>query len=100
MIGMLFHPVYTVVNAASCGELGVNELAGFGLGSLTLGIMAISIGSCFSMAAATLIAQSSGAKDYRMCRVYLYRQYYLNTIIFIVVCVPLLFIRPIYTLIG
>ena len=73
MVAMLFQPIYTVVNAATCGELGANELAGFGLGSLTLGIMAISTGQCFSMSAATLIAQSAGAKDYRMCRVYLYR---------------------------
>lgn len=99
MLGMLFHPIYTVVNAAACGVLGANELAGFGLGSLTLGILAISIGTCFSMAAGTLVAISAGAKDYRQCRVYLHRQYYLNSIIFAAICVPLLFIRPIYSLI-
>jgi hypothetical protein len=32
--------------------------------------------------------------------VYLHRQYYLNSIIFAAICVPLLFIRPIYSLIG
>jgi Na+-driven multidrug efflux pump len=56
MFGMLFHPIYTVVNAATCGRIGDNELAGFGLGSLTLGILIISIGTCFSMTVSTLIA--------------------------------------------
>lgn len=100
MVGMLFHPIYTIVNAASCGRIGDTELAGFGLGSLTLGIMLISIGTCFSMTVATLIAISSGAKDKRMCRVYMNRQYYLNSLIYPVVVIPLIFIRQIYTLIG
>lgn len=100
MVGMLFHPIYTIVNAASCGRIGDTELAGFGLGSLTLGIMLISIGTCFSMTVSTLIAISSGAKDKRMCRVYMNRQYYLNSLIYPVVVIPLYFIRQIYTLIG
>ena len=73
MFGMLFHPIYTVVNAATCGRIGDNELAGFGLVSLTLGILIISIGTCFSMTVSTLIAYANGAKDKRMCRVYFYR---------------------------
>jgi Na+-driven multidrug efflux pump len=56
MLGMLFHPVYTIMNAATCGRIGNAELAGFGLGSLTLGIVAISIGTCFAMTVGTLIA--------------------------------------------
>jgi Na+-driven multidrug efflux pump len=100
MVGMLFHPVYIVINVGTCGRIGDTELAGFGLGSLTLGIMLISIGVCFSMAVATLVAQANGAKDKRMCRVYLNRQFYLNTLLFIAACLPLLFIRQIYSLIG
>jgi Na+-driven multidrug efflux pump len=100
ILGMLFHPIYMVVNAATCGRIGDTELAAFGLGSLTLGIMIISIGTCFSMTVSTLIAISSGAKDKRMCRIYLNRQYYLNTIIYFVCVIPLIFIRPIYSLIG
>ena len=72
-IGVLFHPAYTIVNAAYCGRLGSNELAGFGLGSLTLGIMAISIGTSFAYTVGTPIAQAAGDKDFRMCRVYLNR---------------------------
>lgn len=97
---MLFHPVYSIVNAASCGRLGDTELAALGLGSLTLGIMLESIGTCFSSTVGTPVAIASGAKDYRMCRVYMYRQFYLNSLVYPVLCVPLLFIQKIYTLIG
>jgi len=48
-LGSLCHPVYLIVNAKTCDALGPNYLAGFGLGSLTLGILLISICSCFSM---------------------------------------------------
>ena len=97
---MLFHPAYTIVNAGVCGRISDTALAGFGLGSLTLGIMLISIGICFSQAVMTFVSQAHGAKDRRMCRVYLYRQYYLNTPFFIFACVPLVFIRTIYGWIG
>lgn len=100
MVGMVFHPVYIIINVATCGRIGDTELAGFGLGSLTLGIMLISIGVCFSMAVSTLVAQANGAKDRRMCRVYLNRQLYLNTLLYFLACLPLLFIRSIYSLIG
>ena len=56
MVWMVFHPVYIIINVATCGRIGDTELAGFGLGSLTLGIMLISIGVCFSMALSTLVA--------------------------------------------
>ena len=100
IMGTLFHPVYIMVNAAICGRLGRIELAGFGLGSLTLGICCISIGIMFSISAGTLITQAFGAKDYRMCRVYLNRQYFLNSCFFPLIVIPLLFIRSVYELIG
>lgn len=57
IIGNIFHPVYMMVNAAVCGRLGEKYLAGFGLGSLTLGIMAISVGCMFAISGTrTLIA--------------------------------------------
>ena len=96
----MFHPVYTMVNAAICGRLGEKDLAAFGLGSLTLGIMCTSILVCFGSAAATLTAQAKGAKNYNMIYTYLYRQFYLNTILYFIVCIPLLFIKPIYAAIG
>jgi Na+-driven multidrug efflux pump len=54
--GQLFHPVYLIINVAVCGRISDTVLAGFGLGSLTLGIMLISIGVCFSMGVLTLIS--------------------------------------------
>ena len=63
-------------------------------------MMAISVGFSFVSTVSTPIAQAYGAKEYRMCRVYLHRQYYLNTLVFIATCVPLIFIRLIYDLIG
>lgn len=56
ILGSCFHPVYTMVNAAICGRMGEEELAAFGLGSLTLGIMTLSIVTCFSMSVGTLVA--------------------------------------------
>ena len=85
---------------AICGRISDTVLAGFGLGSLTLGIMLISIGACFSMGVMTLISQAYGAGDLRMCRVYLYRQYFLNTPFYLIACIPLLFVRHIYAVIG
>jgi Na+-driven multidrug efflux pump len=100
IVGMLFYPIYSMINAAYCGRFGRNELAGFGLGSLSLGILAISLGCMFSVSARTLMAQAFGEKDMRMVRVYLNRQYFLNTLIFPVIVLPLLFIRQIYAYIG
>ena len=100
IIGFLFHPIYIVVNAMVCGRLGETDLAGFGLGSLTCGIMALSICICFSFSCGTVVAIAYGAKDYRMCRVYLNRQYFLNTCLFPFVLLPLIFIRDIYAAIG
>jgi hypothetical protein len=53
---MFFHPVYTIVNVVACGALGRQETAGLAIGSLTLGIMAISIGFSFAQTVSTPIA--------------------------------------------
>jgi Na+-driven multidrug efflux pump len=76
------------------------QLAGFGLGSLTLGICVISIGSGFAMGAGTLISQAFGAKDLRMCAIYRNRQIFLSTVLYVVLAIPMLFVRSIYSLIG
>ena len=45
VIGFMFHPLYSIVNALVLGHNDSPEpLAGLGLGSLTLGILALSIG--------------------------------------------------------
>ena len=71
IIGSFFHPIYLIINASTLGHSNnPKQLAGFGLGSLTLGICVISIGSGFAMGAGTLISQAFGAKDLRMCAIY------------------------------
>jgi len=71
--GYMCHPTYLITNAATCDRLGATYLAGFGLGSLTLGIMVVSIGTGYSAALSTLVAQACGAKNDKLCRVYLNR---------------------------
>lgn len=61
VVNAFFHPIYTIVNAVVLGHQD-NErmLAGLGLGSLTIGIMALSIGSTFNGAVSTFISHAYG----------------------------------------
>ena len=70
IFGSLFHPIYTMVNAAVLGRDGKTELGGFGLGSLTLGICVISVQSGFGFGVSTFISQAFGAKDFEACARY------------------------------
>jgi len=100
IVGYLFHPTYLIVNSRTCDQLGHKYLAGFGLGSLTMGIMVVSIGVCYSFGMGTLVAQAAGAKNDKLCRTYLYRQYFLNTLMFILIAIPIPFLDKIYRAIG
>jgi len=73
MIGSLMHPVYSIANAMYLGHQSEAELAGFGLGSLMLGIIYISNNLMFSMALVPLGAQAFGAKDYKLAWIYFNR---------------------------
>ena len=56
IIGSLLHPIYMIVNSAYCGRMSDPMiLSGFGLGSLSLGILATSLLICFNMGSGTLI---------------------------------------------
>ena len=89
---MVFHPMYQLVNAAFVGHMEEKYLAALGLGSLTTGIMIISIGHSFALVAGSLVAPAFGNKDIRFCKVLIYRQMFLNTIVFAMLCIPILFI--------
>ena len=66
MINAFLHPVYSIVNAMVLGHQANSKmLAGLGLGSLTMGICALSIASNFNGAASTFIAHAYGQKEYR-----------------------------------
>ena len=92
IIGMIFHPMYQLVNAAFVGHMEEKYLAGLGLGSLTTGIMVISIASSFALVTGSLVAPAYGNKEIRFCKVLLYRQMLLNTIVFALLSLPIFFI--------
>ena len=98
---MLFHPMYTIINAAVVGRFD-NEiyLAALGLGSLTIGILLISIVTCFCMVVGSFVAPAWGDNRPDLAKRYLYRQYVLNTIVYAICLVPVFFIEPIFIFIG
>ena len=61
ILAKLLHPLYSLINAAVLGKhFSPEELAGFGLGSVTVGLLLVSIESCFGGGAGTFIAQAHG----------------------------------------
>ena len=69
--GVIFHPVYSMVNAMVLGhEADHMPLAGLGLGQLTLGICSLSIHWNFGTGSAIAIGQAFGQGEHRMCAVY------------------------------
>ena len=69
--GVIFHPIYTVLNAMVLGhEADHVPLAGLGLGSLTVGILSLSIHWNFGTGSSVAIGQAFGAGELRMCAVY------------------------------
>ena len=69
--GVMFHPMYTIVNAIILGhEDDHTLLAGLGLGSLTLGICSLSLHWNFGTGSGVAIGQAFGQEEFRMCAVY------------------------------
>ena len=89
-----------MINAAFCGQLGKEYLAGLGLGSITITTFLVSIGLNFANVTTSLVTPAFGAGDFRFCRVILNRQYFLNTLIFAVCVIPMFFLEDIYRAIG
>jgi hypothetical protein len=56
----LLHPLYFLISSIAASRLGTDQLAGFGLGSLTIGIIGISISLAFNGGVLTLISAASG----------------------------------------
>ena len=93
--------MYTVVNSAVTGRMeGGPYLAGFGLGSLSLGIFVISIGSSLSFNVSTLVSQAKGANDPHMCKVYLHRQLFITTMAFPLLMIPVILSNRIFAALG
>jgi len=101
IIGMMFHPMYQLINVAYVGSMNdATILAGLGLGSLTTGIMLLATGVGFMLVMRTLIAQAHGAGEYRFCRVLINRQYFLGSLVYLVLLIPIFFLKDIYKAIG
>ena len=101
ILNAIFHPVFSIVNAMVLGHQDNEKmLAGLGLGSLTIGICALSIGATFNQALGTFVSQAHGQKEHRQCQVYRNKAIFCATMIYCVILVPLIFIRQIYTAMG
>jgi Na+-driven multidrug efflux pump len=73
IVGMIFHPLYSVINAAVVGRMEKKYLAALGLGSLTTGICLISICSSFAFVLGSFVAPAHGRGDAKLARIYLHR---------------------------
>lgn len=100
ILGMIFHPIYTIINAAVVGRMETQYLAALGLGSLTTGICLLSICNCFALVIPSFVAPAHGVGDHCLARIYLHRQYLLNVFVFLVAFIPIIFIKEIYAAIG
>ena len=93
IVGMMFHPLYSLINAAVVGRMEKKFLAALGLGSLTTGICLISIGCSFSLVLGSFVAPAHGKGDAKLARMYLHRQYLLNCFVFLTTLIPIFFIN-------
>jgi Na+-driven multidrug efflux pump len=93
VVAWLFYPLFRTVNVMICSDLGPTQLAGLGLGNVTLTIICESSCTLFACGCTSLMSAANGAEDYRLIRVYLNRQIVLNTMIYIITAIPLLFVQ-------
>eukprot|EP00347_Sterkiella_histriomuscorum_P003491 403364095 len=102
IISMLFHPGYHMINTIMIGRMEnpVENLAIFGLASVTNSLFLMSVSIAFNNALSTLISQAHGQKEPRLCSLYLNRQLILNVMIYLPIIFMLLFSEYIYLLIG
>ena len=100
IIGAVLMPFFNVVNTVVLGGMGdPNLLAGYALGSLTLAILLISTLVQLS-SLETVVGQANGAKDYRLARIYLHRQYVITFVGCLLFLVPIIFVKDILLAIG
>ena len=90
MSGFCFYPAYILIDTALLGRHFEDEsqLVSFGLAMSAMGILIESVGIGLTSCVETLVSQAFGANDFYMCKVYLNRQYFINTIGFAVLFLP------------
>ena len=101
VVAQIFPPLTsTITNVVLGHETNADALAGYGLGSLTISILGLTISQIFTIGTGTFSAQAYGAKDFRLCAVYLNRSIFLNSILFFCLWALTWFIKTIYIAIG
>jgi Na+-driven multidrug efflux pump len=100
MVYAILHPLYFLMSSLAASSLGEDQLAGFGLGSLTIGIVGISIAVAFNSGLLTFTSAASGQKDYRACMIYRNRTIFLDICIYALLSIPIVFIEEIYMWLG
>jgi len=99
-IGALFNPAHAIMNTITLGHSdSPNELAGYGLGNMII-VMVMAIGGITAQASGTFISQAYGSGDRRHCAIYCNRQIFINSVLYCIMAIPLLFVRQIYDLMG
>jgi Na+-driven multidrug efflux pump len=94
------HPLFFIIATIACANLGITEMAAFGLGSLTIGIVGMSISIAFNSGLLTFCSAAAGMKDYRACIIYRNRAIFLDTCLFAFLSIPMLWIESIYAGLG
>ena len=94
------HPLFFLIATIFCAKLGTIELAGFGLGSLTVGIVGMAVSLSFNSGLITFCSAAAGMKDYRACVIYRNRVMFLDTLVWAFMGIPMLFIEEIYVALG
>ena len=96
MSGFCFYPAYVFIDTVLLGRYFEDHtyLVSFGLAMSAIGIIIESCGIGLTSCVETLVSQAFGANDHYMCKVYLNRQFFINTLGFTVLFVPSYFACP------
>lgn len=98
MAGFTFMPAFHPVNLAILGKWeDTAYLEAYGLATMMVTLTHESVGVALSSCLETLVAQAYGADDFQLCRMYLNRQFFINTVAYAVLLVPLFFAEDIFT---
>lgn len=90
-----------VVNVSFAGHLGSEAaMAGVGMANMFQNILCFSVIYGFNSSLNTLVSQSFGMKDYKMCGVFLNRARFVMTLIFIPLLIILLNTESIFVSVG
>lgn len=98
---MVLHPLFLVINALVLGKFShYLPMAAFGLASLTTSMFLLAIPSAFNSAVDIMMSKALGEKDYRMAKIYMYRQMWLSTLAFVPISVLVLYSEELFIMVG